>query len=174
MSGSKERDLEPVTSESGDESSSRDRPSAFDQAVKLLARRTHFTSEIEAKLRKRRYPAMEIETAVARLEDLGYLDDEAAAREYVRLNRERKGWGRARLRAELFRRGVSDAAVAGAVGDLTEEGERELARREIERWRRSRSDDPSRLARRLERKGFASRVIVSVLEEAGLDPFSSD
>ncbi|MDX1632553.1 MAG: regulatory protein RecX [Thermoanaerobaculia bacterium] len=158
----------------GSDGSSRDRPSAFDQAVKLLARRTHFRAEIEAKLRKRSYPALEIETAVARLEELGYLDDQAAAREYVRLNRERKGWGRARLRAELLRRGVSDAAVAGALGDLTDEGERELARREVERWRSSRSDDPRRLARRLERKGFAGRVIVSVLEEAGVDLFSSD
>ena len=148
-----------------------DRPSAYDQAVKLLSQRTHFRAEIERKLRQRAYSAEEIEIAVARLRDHGYLDDGRAAVEYVRLQRERKGWGTSRLRAELFKRGAGEPEVSAALDELTDADEKELARQEVERWRARGGEDAARLARRLERKGFPARVIVSVLDEAGLDPW---
>jgi regulatory protein len=144
-------------------------PSAFDRAVRLLALRPHFVAEVERKLRQRGYEAGEIAAAIARLEELGYLDDPATAAEYVRLQRERKGWGRTRLRAELLRRGVSERVAAEVLATSTDEDELELARRELVRWRRGGGGERAQLARRLERKGFPARVIVSVLDEAGLD-----
>lgn len=165
---------DPDSADRGPETddSAPERPSAYEQAVKLLSQRTHFAAEVERKLRQRSYSAREIETAVARLEEQGFLDDGRAADEYVRLQRERKGWGKARLRAELLKRGVPDVQVSTALEDLTDESEKDLARRELERWRNRGGDDTARLARRLERKGFPARVIVSVLDEAGLDAWS--
>jgi regulatory protein len=144
-------------------------PSAFDRAVKLLALRPHFVAEVERKLRQRGYEVGEVAAAIARLTELGYVDDAATAAEYVRLQRERKGWGRTRLRAELLRRGVSERVAAEVLATSTDEDELELARRELVRWRRGGGGERAQLARRLERKGFPARVIVSVLDEAGLD-----
>ena len=85
--------------------------SAYDQAVKLLARRTHFRRELEQKLVQRRYPSDEIEEALDRLESRRYLDDEDASRQFVEGRLASGGYGRARLAAELAARGV-DCAVA--------------------------------------------------------------
>ena len=133
----------------------------FDQAVKLLSRRQHFTATLSAKLRKRGYGDDEIEETLSRLESLGYLDDAETARRFVAERRRRRGWGRARLAAELRRRRVSDQHVDGALAEITDEDELALARETARGWNKG----PEALGRHLDRKGFPAGVIVSVLEE---------
>ena len=56
---------------------------ALVQAVDLLARQEHSTAKLIEKLRQRGYAADEIDAAIARLIERGYLNDEAAcAREF--------------------------------------------------------------------------------------------
>ncbi len=84
---------------------------AFSKALELLALRDHFRAELEEKLRRRGFSGEEVEGALARCRELGYLDDERAAERFVEISAVRKGWGPRRLEQELLRRGV-DRGVA--------------------------------------------------------------
>jgi regulatory protein len=80
-------------------------PTSYQKALQLLATRAHFRRELEVKLRQRRYPEEEIEAALARLTEQGYLDDRATARVFVESRQERASEGWARLWSELIERG---------------------------------------------------------------------
>ncbi|HSL84320.1 MAG TPA: RecX family transcriptional regulator, partial [Thermoanaerobaculia bacterium] len=133
-----------------------DRPSAYDQAVKLLARRTHFRREIEAKLGERGYPPAEVEEALARLSERRYLDDAEAARQFVAGKLGRGAFGRARLLAELDARGVERGISAAVLDEALPEDDLPAAREEA---RRHPGKAPAAVARRLERRGFSARAI---------------
>ncbi|HHQ49519.1 MAG TPA: regulatory protein RecX, partial [Acidobacteria bacterium] len=88
---------------------------AFNKAVDLLSRRDHLEAELREKLRRRGISTEDIEAALERCRRLGYLDDAAVARRFVEVRAVAKGWGPARLRAELLRRGAaSDVAEEAA------------------------------------------------------------
>lgn len=140
--------------------------SAYDQAVKLLARRTHFRREIEAKLAERGYAPAEVEAALARLAERRYLDDEEAARQYVGGKLARGGYGRARLLAELDARGVAREVSGTVLDEALPEDDLDAAREEA---RRHGGKAPAALARRLERRGFSARAIAQVLRDRGAD-----
>jgi regulatory protein len=140
--------------------------SSYDKAAKLLAARPHFRQELSAKLVQRGYAAEEIEETLNRLESQGYLDDRAAARSFVE-SRLGRGEGRARLRAELSRRGAPDEIAEEALAELTPEDDLPAARGAAERWERQGGRDPRALARHLDRKGFSRRAIVAVLTARG-------
>jgi regulatory protein len=135
---------------------------SYDKAVQLLAARPHFRWELEAKLRQRGFSSEEIDEALGRLTDQGYLDDRAAARSFVE-GRAAKGEGRARLRAELAKRGAPEEAIEEALSELTDDDDLPRAREAAEAWRRKGGTDPRALARHLDRKGFSRRAIVAVL-----------
>jgi regulatory protein len=137
--------------------------SAYQKAVQLLATRAHFRRELEVKLAQRGFPAEEVAAAVDKLTEQGYLDDRATARVFVESRQARAEEGRARLRAELVRRGAPDDAIAAALAELTPDDDLPVAREAAESWRRKGGVDPRALARHLERKGFSRRAIVSVL-----------
>jgi regulatory protein len=138
-------------------------PTAYDKALQLLAARAHFRRELERKLAQRGFPPEEIEAALARLAEGKYLDDRATARVFVESRQERGGEGRARLRAELLKRGAPEESVEAALAELTPEDDLPAAREAAGSWRRKGGIDPRALARHLERKGFSGRAIVSVL-----------
>nr|HRC86057.1 RecX family transcriptional regulator [Thermoanaerobaculia bacterium] len=75
----------------------RHRPSALEKATELLARRAHFERELERKLDTRGYPKSEVAAALARLKELGFLDDFNASRELVESRLRRGGEGKRRL-----------------------------------------------------------------------------
>jgi SOS response regulatory protein OraA/RecX len=137
--------------------------SCYDRACRLLAVRPHFASELGAKLARRRYPQAEIEQALARLVREGWLDDAAAARSLVASRLARGPLGRARLRAELERRGAPAEAAAAALAELPED-DLPAARQAAGRWR---GKSAAALARHLARKGFSRRAIFAVLAESG-------
>jgi regulatory protein len=139
------------------------KPDPYQKALQLLATRAHFRRELDAKLRQRGFPGEEIEAALAKLTEQGYLDDRATARVFVESRQGRTSEGRSRLRAELIKRGAPDDAVEAALAELTPEDDLPAARDAAESWRRKGGLDPRALARHLERKGFSRRAIVSVL-----------
>lgn len=137
------------------------------QATKLLARRTHFERELQAKLAQRGYERDEIDDALGKLRERRYLDDAEAARQFVEGKLRKGGFGRNLLRAELVSRGVDDSVVEEVLGELTEGDDLDEAREEAERWtgRRSKPPEPAAVARRLERRGFSARSIATVVRE---------
>ena len=150
-----------------------ERISAYDQALELLSRRTHFRREIETKLAQRSYSGDEIAAAVSRLEERRFLDDAEAARQYVAGRTGRGGYGRARLQAELGARGVDRAVADEVLDELLPEDDFDAAREEAMRaGGRSHAADPEareklagKIARRLERRGFSRRSIYKLLDE---------
>jgi regulatory protein len=143
-----------------------------ERALRLLATRSHFTRELARKLARRGFDEGEVRAVVGELEARRYLDDARTARELVAERRERRGWGLARLRAELVRRGAPAAAVDAALAGLSVADDLALARVAAERWGRRGGDPvgPARaaaLGRHLARKGFSHHAILAVLAEAG-------
>ena len=146
------------------------KPTAYERAVRLLAQRPHFRAELAKKLAARGHQRDEIDAALERCRAQGYLDDEAVARAFATERQERRGLGRARVAADLRRRGAPAAATAAALGATSDEDELVRAREAARKWRRksAASGDPrAALARHLDRKGFSRRAILAVLDEAG-------
>ncbi len=143
--------------------------SCYDKALELLARRSHSRFELQRKLAARKYSSLEVETALARVTELGYLDDTQFAREFIRQKLGRGPVGSRRLQAELSRRGVSAEDMAPALEELLPQDDRQGAREAAERWCRQRPrGERTALARFLERQGFSRRAIFAALKDADL------
>jgi len=140
-------------------------PTCYDKAVQLLGLRPHFRRELEGKLARRGYPPEEVESALDRLGEQGYLNEAETARAFVAGRQSRGGEGRSRLKAELIKRGATGEAIDSALADLSPEDDLATAREAAAKWSRGGKSDPQALARHLQRKGFSSRAIVSVLRE---------
>lgn len=104
---------------------------ALDAGLRLLARRAHSRAEVRRKLGRRGYAEEEVESAVTRLGELGYLDDRAFAEGYVR--RRSPARGPLALSAELAARGVDRRLADAALGGFGAEDELASAVRLVER-----------------------------------------
>jgi regulatory protein len=130
---------------------------AFDRAVKLLAARSRTEQELDRALERAKVPEDERKAALARLRELGYLDDRETARFRARSMVER-GDGARKIAQRLAAQGVkaaeASAAVEEAKGELSDD---ELATRALARKLKGRKpkDDRERhkLLRALIAKG---------------------
>ncbi len=86
---------------------------ALDAGLRLLAGRAHSRSELRLKLVRRGYSDADVDAAMTRLADLGYLDDRQFAAGHVR--RRSATVGPLALSAELAARGVERAAAGEAL-----------------------------------------------------------
>ena len=145
---------------------SRSAESCRDKALRLLAQRPHFEAELLQKLSARGFGDEEILQTLANLEAQGYLDDRRHALEMAQGPLSRKGYGPRRMRAELERRGVdgeiAENAVAAVYGDL--DAELKAARRALSKRSKGPGDRAS-AGRYLERRGFSTGVILTVLDD---------
>ena len=99
--------------------------------MRLLARRAHSRLELLLKLTRRGYESAAIRSALKRLDELGYLDDQAFARSFVR--RRGSARGPRALSAELAARGVDRAQVEAAIAGFDEAEQLAAATRIAER-----------------------------------------
>ena len=137
---------------------------AYDKALKLIARRDHFRAELVEKLRRKGFDDDEIDEAMARLDELALLDDEALAERFVEFRSVDRGWGPWRLANELRKRGV-DQGLAERVSQIDRElHDRALATavrrvdlRAKDGWWRL-SDGKARLVKSLTSRGFSTDV----------------
>ena len=121
------------------------------------------------RLHRRGAPAPVAAEVLADLTARGYLDDAAFARHWV-ATRSARGYGPARLRAELRARGVAgslvDAALA-AQGDDELERARAVARRRLPALQRAdRTRAAARLRDHLVRRGYSAAVVSRVVRES--------
>ena len=139
-------------------------------AADLLARRPWTTRDLGLRLRRRGAPA---EVAIEVLADLtarGYLDDAAFARHWV-TTRVARGYGPARLRAELAARGIATPLIGAALAALGDAGDldaaRAVARRRLPALQRvDRARAATRLRDHLLRRGYAASVVARVVRES--------
>ena len=121
------------------------------------------------RLRRRGAPAPVAAEVLADLTARGHLDDAAFARHWV-ATRSARGYGPARLRAELRARGVAgslvDAALA-AQGDDELERARAVARRRLPALQRAdRTRAAARLRDHLVRRGYSAAIVSRVVRES--------
>lgn len=149
------------------------RLAVFDKAVDLLAARARSTRDLLTRLRRAGAEDGAIAAAVERLQRLGFLDDEAYARNLARSRVVSGGVSKRRIGQELQRRGVSrdvaDEAIAETLEEveLDEEGAARMAAEK--RMRALRSYDAAtqkqRLYAFLARRGYAPDVISRVVRD---------
>ncbi len=153
---------------------------ALRTALDYLGYRARTEHEIRQKLLRSEFDEAVAARTVARLHELGYLDDAAYARAYVEARFRSRGYGPQRLRTELLRRGVAppliEAVLDGALGqeDMLEAARSHAAKR----WPRLAAEaDPRKRRKKLSeyllRRGFSyetARRVVEELEKTVDDP----
>ena len=140
-------------------------------AFNLLEARPRSEQELVTALRRKNVPDEVAEHVMARLRELGYVDDEAFAEMVVRSASMSRGLARRSLAEELRKRGVSDEIAEEALAPVDDVMERDSARRLVDKKLRSMNGlaidvKRRRLAGMLARKGYPAGVAYPVISEA--------
>jgi regulatory protein len=150
-----------------------------DAGLRLLGRRAHSRAELRRKLGRRGYSEEEVKAAVARLKELGYLDDRAFAEGHVR--RRGAGLGPRALSAELAARGVEKQIADGALAGFDVEAQLASATRLAKRLCAAKPDRGYRelldsVGSKLLRRGFSSTIARAACRAvlAGTPPDTED
>jgi regulatory protein len=95
---------------------------AYEDGLRLLARRALTRREVSDRLAARGHSQLEVDEAVARLSAMAAVDDGALARHWIRSQAVGRGRGRERALAELAARGVEPEVAASAWSSAVEDG----------------------------------------------------
>jgi regulatory protein len=144
---------------------------AFQTALRLLEQRPRSTTEIRQRLTRDAVPQEQIDQIVARLGELGLLDDAAFSRLWVENRRAFRPRGTLALQAELRQKGIAPADIAAALADTDANEEiaraRTLAQSVVQRYRNA--PDRATFMRRcggfLQRRGFPLSIIRPILDQ---------
>jgi len=142
---------------------------AKNTAYRYLTIRPRSRVEVERKLHDREFPSGIVSSVIDHLVKLGYLNDEEFARQWAASRVRSRGFGRRRLEQELRNKGISREIITGSLRTLFEEAlEADVARKEADKKLRTLTRfEPEvrrrRLAGFLERKGFSSEIIRTIL-----------
>lgn len=137
--------------------------SALAVAVRLLAQRDHSERELSDKLAQRSYPGSEIDEALSRLRERGYVDDTVYCAKLADNLWHSGKWGLAGVTNQLRRRGLSEAVIRKALTDfdLSQELEYALALLEKRGFSWNARDKACRF---LASRGFASATIAQSMD----------
>ena len=151
-----------------------------DTAVRILARRDHSEAELARKLAARGIAPATVAAVLARLRELGYLDDRRFALRFAEYAvTTGKGYG-PRLRFELQRRGIA-AEIVAEVGERIGASHSEadalagVVTARFSRFDPATADDREkrRIMQFLQRRGFSVGAIMRLLRE-GVQQTTSD
>jgi regulatory protein len=142
------------------------------RALKLLSYKPRSVAEMRARLNEKEWAdAQVVEQIIARLVELGYLDDEQFAARYADARLTVKPLGRTRLRRDLQRRKVSTQVVEQALEQAYEEhSEEELIARAIAKRTRLKGapatrEETKKLFDYLIRRGFSYDLVMRKVRE---------
>ena len=131
-------------------------------ALAGLASKARTTREVRDALARKGFADDVIEDTVADVVRLGLVDDAAYARAFVRGRFSGRGYGPARLRQDLMRKGVGRDAIEAALAELSESEDLGDAARDqaARKWRTLSSEDDLRKRKKktmdyLVRRGFS-------------------
>ena len=153
----------------------------FQYAVRYLGLRACSSDELKTRLRARAALGSDVEPTIARLKDIGYLNDKRFAESYAAARLENDGFGRIRVLNDLRIRRVPANLAEKAVEQVFEDkSESELIDAFIERRLPSlvgagQIEDERILARayrRLRRAGFSSGGTLAALKRMAARPES--
>lgn len=147
-----------------DRDSRKAKPSAYNKALGLLARREHSRRELKLKLRQGGYDGDEAGDALDRLGAQHYQDDDRFAEALVR-SRVAQGYGPMRLRAELKSHGLPEARIRAVLEDAEVDWAKNAADQLRRRFGGKAAAEPAEKARRAQfllRRGFPTATVRSV------------
>ena len=138
--------------------------------LQLLTQRARSRAELAERLRSRNVPDDVAGRVLDRFAEVGLVDDQAFAADFVQAKRAERGLAARELSRQLRAKGVGEEAIGSALADLDEQAERATARRLVERKLRSMSGLDTavqirRLAGLLARKGYSPSVAFQVVRE---------
>ncbi|MDW5612750.1 recombination regulator RecX [Mycolicibacterium sp. jd] len=142
--------------------------------LRLLTARARTRAELEAALAKRGYPDDIAAAVLDRLTQVGLVDDEDFAEQWVRSRRLNAGKGKRALAAELRKKGVDNEVIDGALAGIDAGAERTRAEQLVrDKLRREKLGDPddrdaeNKVARRLvgmlARRGYNQTMAFDVV-----------
>ena len=143
-----------------------ERSLAMNRALSLLGYRARAKGELRERLGRAGYSGETVAVVIARLEELGYLDDEEFARSLAREDAHKK-YGPRRILGDLRRAGVDEEVAREAVDEAFVECSEYLTALAIARRRYNKEEKGSDTqARRvygfLMRRGYSADVCVEV------------
>jgi regulatory protein len=145
--------------------------SARESALVMLDYRPRTEREIAAGLKRKGYSEEVIATVIERLSDVGLIDDEKFAEQWVDSRLRSRLAGRARIAWELRGKGVNQETIEKALSEVDGEDEVRMARELVAKKMASLSSPDEKAVRRLtsflRRRGFDWDVISKVLNEFG-------
>jgi len=155
----------------------------FEYAVRYLAQQSCSSESLKSKLGKRAANPADIEPVVARLKDIGYLNDRNYAESYAANRVDNDGYGKMRVLSDLRAHRVPPPLAEEAASKVFEgKNEADLIDNYIERRMPSFAaqggiEDQRELAkayRRLRRAGFASGPVLAALKRRAARPEEID
>jgi regulatory protein len=155
------------------------REELFEYALRYLTMRACSSAELAAKLRLKAAETVDIDVTIARLRELGYLNDEKFAESVANWKVETEGFGKARVLNDLRARRVPAKLAEQAVQQVLE-GRNEadmvdayILRRMPKLAAEGAIEDQKKLAaawRRLRRAGFSSGASLAALKRIAARP----
>ena len=143
--------------------------SPFETAVAMLSRRPYSVAELRRALEKKFPDSAEVPNVLARLRQLGYLDDTKFAEAYASSLTRVRNFGRHRVRRELKSKLVDYRVIDHAVENaFTSVNERDLLERTVDKKIRTLRKPMTRsriasLCKSLIRRGFRADDIMRVI-----------
>ena len=142
--------------------------------LRLLTARARTRAELVGQLAKRGYPDDVSTEVIERLSEVGLVDDEDFAEQWVRSRRANSGKSKRALAAELRDKGVDNDVITTALADIDAGAERDRAEKLVrDRLRRERLGEPGdrdaqnkatrRLVGMLARRGYSQSLALDVV-----------
>jgi regulatory protein len=146
----------------------------FDRALNLLSYKPRSLAEMRARLMEKDWAEESVvDQVIARLEELGYLNDEEFAANFANSRLTVKPIGRSRLRHDLRRKKLPSETIENALDEAYEQqSEEELIDRAIGKRVRLKGapatrEEAKKLFDYLIRRGFSYDLVIRKVREAG-------
>ena len=151
----------------------------WELALKSLTARAYSNAELRTKLQARALHIADVDTALLRLKEYGYVDDRRFAERFAAFRLEDEGLGKHRVSNDLRRRRIAPALAASTVEKVYKDVDEmalieDYIRRKYRRTPRQAlfhsQKDLASAYRRLIRAGFGSASILKVLKRFAANP----
>jgi regulatory protein len=148
----------------------------MERALRLLSYKPRSIAEMRSRLLEKDWADEEtVNQVIARLEELGYLNDEQFATSYASTRLNVKPLGRTRLRRDLQRKKLSAETVENALDEAFHaHSEEELIERAIDKRLRTKGtpktrEETKKLFDYLIRRGFSYDLVLRKVRQVGKD-----
>ena len=138
-------------------------------ALYLLELRDRSVGEIREKMQRKKFSQKEIAEVISFLESKNFVNDHRFAERFVKEKQELQHWGQYRIKAELYKKHISEEIIDDLMVDKSDDSELESAREAADLWRRKNPNCPKektyqRLGSFLSRRGFSYDVVKEILD----------